>query len=213
MGSPPQTPPLLTGEVTLCFGALQGYPEAPRLWEHYADKIIRTLALKSTIHELCHYSGFVQDKRVLICRQVDNFAVAVSAECIANIIFDHIDDLLPSPLTKMGLITLFNDVDVLQTRDYIKILVEAYITRMSERHLVTWMDVRGNSVKMTPLPNKATFSRPSSLVLATVTRRSKRSLPPKWASNKKLLESIRNDERHIVAVSDKGLGPVWVETA
>ena len=100
-------PPLLTGEVTLCFGALQGYPEASHLWEHHADKIICTPALKSTIHELCLYSGFVQDKRVLICRQVDNFAVAVSAECIANIIFDHIDDLLPSPLTKMGLITLF----------------------------------------------------------------------------------------------------------
>ena len=30
---------------------------------------------------------------------------------------------------------------------------------------------------------------------------------------KELLDSIRNDDHHIVAVADKGLGPVWVETA
>ena len=30
---------------------------------------------------------------------------------------------------------------------------------------------------------------------------------------KGLVNSIRNDDRHIVAVADKGLGPVWVETA
>ena len=57
----------------------------------------------------------------------------------------------------MGLVTLFNDIDVLQTRDYIKISVETYITRMSAKHLITWMDVRDCSVKTTPLLSKPTF--------------------------------------------------------
>ena len=88
---------------------------------------------------------------------MDDFTVAAPTEHIANIIFDHIDDFLTFPLKTMGLVNLFNGIDVLQTRDYIKISVETYITRMSAKHLNTWMDVRECSVKMTPLPRKPTF--------------------------------------------------------
>ncbi len=55
-------------------------------------------------------------------RQVGNFTVAAPDECTANILFDMIDDLLIFPKKCMGLINLFNGLDIEQTRDYINSL-------------------------------------------------------------------------------------------
>ena len=112
---------------------MQGHPESPRLWEKYGDKIIRDLALKPTIHEPCLYSGLVEGERVLFKCQVDEFEIATASECIANILFDKIDDLMTFPLKRMGLVSIFNGVDVLQTKPYVKILVQIYIERISEK--------------------------------------------------------------------------------
>ena len=53
----------------------------------------------------------------------------------------------------MGLVTLFNNIGVLPTIDYVKILVETYITRMSEKSLNTWMHVIQYSQMRMPFPN------------------------------------------------------------
>ena len=77
--------------------------------------------------------------RVLFNHQVDDWKIATSSEQIANIIFDKIDDLLTFPLKRMGIVTTFNGIDVLQTQAYVKILVQTYIKRVSEKHLNSWM--------------------------------------------------------------------------
>ena len=151
-------PPLPAGYVIPVLAAMQGHPEAPRLWARYADKIIRKLGLLPTVHEPCLYSGRFRDERVLLKRQVDDFEVATQSPKIAAMVFDEIDDYLTFPLKRMGLVTLFNGIDVEQTRDYIKISVETYLERICEKHLMTWMGKTGGP-PMTPLPNRKEYIR------------------------------------------------------
>jgi len=57
--------------------AIQGHPEAPRLWGLFIDAIIRKIiGLTPTTHEQCLYYGTFNNKHVYFLRQVDNFAVA-----------------------------------------------------------------------------------------------------------------------------------------
>ena len=91
---------------------MQGHPEAPRLWEKHADRILRKCGLTPTTHEPCLYSGLVDGQRVLFKRQVDDFAVAAPSERVANILFDMIDDEITFPMKQMGLISLFNGLDI-----------------------------------------------------------------------------------------------------
>ena len=95
---------------------MQGHPESPRLWEKHADKILQKIGLTPTHHEPCLYSGVINGERVLFMRQVDDFAIAVPSQQTANILFDLIDDALTSPLKCMGIVDLFNGIDVTQMR-------------------------------------------------------------------------------------------------
>ena len=104
MGAPQETPP---------HQARLDHSEAPRLWQLYADQILRKLGFTATTHEPCLYSGIIAGERVLVKRQVDDFKIAAPADRIANILFDEIDDLLTFPLKRMGRVTLFNGIDVL----------------------------------------------------------------------------------------------------
>ena len=117
-------PPIPHRYAAPILAAIQGHPESPRLWEKYANKIIRDLGLKPTVYEPCLYSGVVEGERVLFKRQVDDFEIVNSSEHIASILFDTIDDLLTFPLKRIGLVTMFNGIDVLQTQDYVKISVQ-----------------------------------------------------------------------------------------
>ena len=96
----------------------------------------------------------VEGEHVLFKHQVDNFEMATSSERIPNILFDKIDKLLTFPLKRMGLVTVFNGIDVLQTWDYVKILVQMYIEPISEKHLNPWMTISHNSEYPTPLPHQ-----------------------------------------------------------
>ena len=69
-------PPISDCMVILVQRAMQGHPEAPRLWKKHIHKILRDLGLTPTIHEPCMYSGMSDNERVLFMRQVDNFSRA-----------------------------------------------------------------------------------------------------------------------------------------
>ena len=152
-------PPIPQGHVIPVLRAMQGHPEAPRLWEKYADALLRDLGLTPTTHEPCLYSGIIAGERVLFKRQVDDFEAAVPNEKIANILFDMIDDRITYPLKRMGLVTLFNGIDVKQTRDWIKISVETYIDRIMVKHLSAWMTGVESFTRPTPLPSRRDFLR------------------------------------------------------
>ena len=76
------------------------------------DKILRSIGLIPTTHEPCLYSGLIDGHRILLLRQVDDFAVAATSEKITSRVFDLIDDHLTIPLKRLGLITLFNGLDI-----------------------------------------------------------------------------------------------------
>ena len=150
------------GAVIPVQAAMQGHPEAPRLWEKHADTILRSCGLTPTTHEPCPYSGLIDGERVLFKKQVDDFAVAVPSERIANILFDMIDDRITFPLKRMGLVTLFNGMDIDQTGDYIKVSCETYIERIMSKYLEPPINLRldeTSKYKPTPLPNRASFQR------------------------------------------------------
>jgi hypothetical protein len=137
---------------------MQGHPESPRLWEKHADSILQGLGLKPTVHEPCLYSGVVDGKRVIFKRQVDDFAIAAPDERTANILLDLIDDELSIPIKRQGYLDMYNGVDVLQTRDYIKISSKSFIEKICEKYLNSWMqNFTSTEDRPTPLPTDPTW--------------------------------------------------------
>lgn len=150
-------PPIPANHVIPILSAMQGHPEAPRLWEKHADQILRTIGLTPTTHEPCLYSGIIDGHRALLLQQVDNFAVATSSESLASRVFDLIDEHLMIPLKRLGLITLFNGLDITQSRDYIKISCRSYIERICEKYLDGWLSKHNIAHRPTPLPQTDSF--------------------------------------------------------
>jgi hypothetical protein len=120
--------------------ALQGHPEAARLWEEHITRILADLGFTATTHERNIYSATIRDQQVLLLRQVDDFALATSDPSIATYLYEAIGKALqlpgePTPPFEIqGHIKSFNGVDVHQTRDYIKINSENYIRRLLVAH-------------------------------------------------------------------------------
>jgi len=116
------------------------------------------LELKPAGHEPCLYAGLYKGERVLLKRQVDDIELATANPMTAQMVFDEVDDYLTFPFKRMGLVTLFNGIDVEQTRDYIKISVETYLERVCEKHMNEWMTLPRTQGKLTtPLPNRKEF--------------------------------------------------------
>ena len=153
-----QRPPIPDGHVVPILSAMQGHPESPRLWEKHADAILRELGLTPTIHEPCLYSGIINNNRVLLKRQVDDFAIAAPDAKTADILLDLIDDKLKIPVKRQGYLDMYNGIDVLQTRHYIKISVTSFINKVFDKHLATWMkSAYPCAARSTPLPSDANW--------------------------------------------------------
>ena len=119
---------------------MQGHPESPQLWEKHIDAILRELSHTPTVHEPCLYSGTIDGKQVIFKCQVDNFAITAPDKRTADILLNMIDDKLKIPLKRQGLLDMFNGIDVIQTRDYIKINCHTYIDKFCGKYLNTWLN-------------------------------------------------------------------------
>lgn len=151
-------PPLKEGQVIPVMRAMQGHPESSRLWEKHIDRIIRKYGFKPTVHEPCLYLGFVRGERCIFKRQVDDFAIACQTEETAHHFFDILDDELTMPMKRLGLIKLFNGIDVLQTKYYIKISCQTYLEKIAEKHLDKWMrELNITSTRPVPMPATESF--------------------------------------------------------
>jgi hypothetical protein len=152
--------PIPDGHVIPVLGAMQGHPELQRLWEKHIDQILRDIGLTPTIHEPCIYSGLILGERILFMRQVNNFAISAPSQQIANHLLDLIDNKLSIPMKCQGLVMLYNGLDILQTRDYIKVSCKTYINRISNIHLTRgWMKSYLLSGRPTPLPRTPQFMK------------------------------------------------------
>jgi len=115
--------------------AIQGHPEAPRLWSIFIDDIIQhKLGFTPTTHEKCLYRGMFNGKEVLFLRQVDDFSVAAENEIICNKVIEEVSKHLKAPLKNLGQVNRFNGVEVEQTKYFIKIHNLQYIEKILTRH-------------------------------------------------------------------------------
>ena len=138
--------------------AMQGHPESPRLWEKHADAILRELGLTPTIHEPCLYSGVITGNRIIFMRQVDDFAIAAPDAHTADVLLDMLDDKLSIPIKRRGHLDMYNGVDILQTRHYIRLSCTSFIDKISEKYLSTWMKhMYALSTRPTPFPTDSTW--------------------------------------------------------
>ena len=129
-------------EVIPLLRALQGHPEAGVLWERMiTDILINKMGFKNTTHERNLYVGRVDDHEVLVCRQVDDFASGSPSMAGNQRFFDLLREHVATEFNAMGVeiptggyFERYNGVDVIQTRDYIKLSCETYIDRMLLTH-------------------------------------------------------------------------------
>ena len=64
-----------------------------------------------------------------------------------------IDDKLTIPMKLQGYLDMYNGIDVIQTRHYIKISCTSYINKISNKYLQTWMrNYTSTNDRPTPLP-------------------------------------------------------------
>jgi hypothetical protein len=112
--------------------ALQGHPEAGALWETHINNILDDLKIVFTTHERSIYRGTIKGKIVLVCRQVDDLAVACSDPAVAQGLIDDIGKEVD--LVSQGILSSFNGVDVDQQREYVKVSCHSYLSRMLKAH-------------------------------------------------------------------------------
>ena len=128
-------------DVIPLYRALQGHPEAGVLWERMiTDILINKMGFKNTAHEKNIYSGVLDGKEILVCRQVDDFAAGSETMKTAELFVAKIREHVRYEFAQMGIETKdgvyqrYNGIDVIQTRDYIKVGCETYIDRMLMSH-------------------------------------------------------------------------------
>jgi hypothetical protein len=137
--------------------ALQGHPEAARLWSVLIDKLIKEkLGLRATTHEPCLYSGKYNGSEVLFLRQVDDFAIACSDESIAKDMIAKINSFMSVQIKYLGLLTRYNGVDVDQRKEYIKIYNTTYIDKILHGHR-TWIEDKPCHTLPIPMKSEATY--------------------------------------------------------
>jgi hypothetical protein len=72
-------------------------------------------------------------------RQVDDFAIAAPDSHTADLLLDMLDDKLSIPIKRQGLLDMYNGIDVLQSRHYVKISCTSFIDKICEKYQATWM--------------------------------------------------------------------------
>jgi hypothetical protein len=153
LGNPPI--PKECNVVQVCY-AIQGHPESAHLWEKHIDKILCDFGMQPTKHEPCLYSGYINNQKVLFLRQVDDFAVASITINAAEQLIHMINQKMRIPVKHLGTIDRFNDIDVQQTRHYIKLSCEKYLYKMLHNH--GWLQER-TTYQPIPFPADATYMK------------------------------------------------------
>ena len=120
--------------------AIQGHPEAGAIWERHIVAILEALGFKSTTHEKNIYQATIDGKKYLLIRQIDDFCLGCRNEAEAKAIFHQIGLRLQCPKEPeipfkfLGLTTMFNGMDIVQARGYIKVGCWSYIRRFLKAH-------------------------------------------------------------------------------
>jgi hypothetical protein len=130
----PDRPRITKGMVLPIIKALQGHPEAGRLWEELINSIlVDKMKLENCTHEQSLYHGTFNGEKILVCRMVDDISIACDDRKTADMFVASIEESgIKIRVEEDG--DRYNGVDVDQTRDYIKLSCESFIDRMLLSH-------------------------------------------------------------------------------
>mmetsp|Transcript_17200 Transcript_17200/g.32564 ORF Transcript_17200/g.32564 Transcript_17200/m.32564 type:complete len:440 (-) Transcript_17200:408-1727(-) len=119
-------------------GSLQGHPDAGEIWQTKVNEVLQRYNFSSTTHEPCLYRGIYKEKLILICRQVDDMLIAGEdinlVRTFAHELSTHLNVTIGEAPS-----THYNGLDILQTREGIKISCGTYIRKLQKAH--GWNDV------------------------------------------------------------------------
>jgi len=95
---------------------------------------ISKLNFKNTTYEPCLYRGEIDGDSVFLLRQVDDFSVASPSEAVANVIFSILQANLKQPLKLLGLLSMYNRIDISQSNRFVKVSCATYLRKILEGH-------------------------------------------------------------------------------
>ena len=116
------------------------------------------MSFTPTSHEPCLYSGTYNGKKIYFLRQVDDFAIACEDESIAKAIIAEINSHMSVDIKYLGLVTRFNGVDILQTKEYIKVHGTTYIDRLCAGHTAWMVDKHCHTLPI-PMKSESSYNR------------------------------------------------------
>ncbi len=73
-------------------------------------------------------------------RQVDNFAIAAPNQGTADVLLDMLDKKLTMPINHQGLLDMFNGINIVQTKNYVKINCHTCIDKFCSKYLNSWLN-------------------------------------------------------------------------
>lgn len=128
-------------QVIPLYKNFQGGPSGGVHWERMITHIlVNVMGFRHATHERNLYVGEISGKDILVCRQVDDFATGAAEEETSKSFIEAVRQHVATEYagmglpTEMGVYQRYNGVDVIQTRDYIKLGCETYIDRMMQTH-------------------------------------------------------------------------------
>ena len=129
-------PPIKIGRVLPVRHALQGHSESPCLWDTMIHNILMSpsIGFKGTTHNPCLYNGRINGGPIFLLRQVDGFSVAAPHTEAANTLFTLVQKGLTQPLKRLGILTMFNGLDIIQGNRFIKLSCKIYLTKIMKGH-------------------------------------------------------------------------------
>ena len=96
-------------------------------------------------------------KQTFLLRQVDDFALAAPLQQTANEIFEQIQHFLTQPLHILNQLTMYNGLNVQQTKQFIKISCTTYLEKILKGK--EWSNEGNNTIIKTPMNHDIEFFR------------------------------------------------------
>ena len=163
--------------------AIQGHPEAPRLWSMFIDDIIRNkIGLTATTHEQCLYHGTFNGEKIYFLRQVDDFSVASVSKTTCDKLIEEISKHLTAPLKNLGVVDRFNGVQIEQTNQFVKIHNKEYVEKILGKH--GWLnDQYKTKNRPIPMRSESAYLREMEVSKGPVEEKEKKKLETKMKFN------------------------------
>jgi hypothetical protein len=127
---------------------LQGHPEGPRLWDIRFHVVLIVLTFKNTIHAPYLYHGIFNYEFVILLRMANDFSIACKIEETYSKICDLLDKNWQVPMSRYGMMNLFNGIDISQSRTHVSISSKTYLDTVFKNYV--WNDITPTSSPMSP---------------------------------------------------------------